>query len=248
MAQGSQLFVDPEFDTDLFGTFCGEIPRKEGPKTTVKEKCLAGMKKRDVLQGLASEGSFGPHPSIPFLKMNEEWIVYIDLEKDLEIYGHSIGLEVCHEQLHHKDADRLSHFLFQIDFGAQGLQLKDANTNKIIEKGITSHSVLNDLLQRYPDWVLETDLRAHLNPKRQAQIVAAAQNLIARSQSLCPKCQAPDFWIQDHIGQLPCCHCGHKTNTHASLKYGCHACDYEQIEARKDLLCVDPEFCPYCNP
>ena len=245
---GTQLFVDPTFDTDLFGTFCGQIPRQEGPKTTVKEKCLAGMKKRGVLQGLASEGSFGPHPQLPFLNMNEEWLVYIDLERNIEIYGQSSSLDVCHEKLHHEDVDRLSHFLIQIDFGAQGLQLKDANTNKIIEKGITAHSVLNDFLQHYPDWILETDLRAHLNPKRQAQIVAAAQNLIARSQSLCPKCEAPDFWITDYLGKLPCCQCQQASNTYQSLKYSCVNCAFERIETRQDLHCIDPEFCPFCNP
>ncbi|MFM7643723.1 MAG: DUF6671 family protein [Sphingomonadales bacterium] len=245
---GTQLYVDPTFDTDLFGTFCGEIPRKEGPKTTVREKCLAGMSKMGVLQGLASEGSFGPHPQLPFLNMNEEWLVYIDLDKSIEIYGHASSLSITFQQLHYSETQNLKPFLEQINFGSQGLQLKDAKTNTIIQKGITTREALFPLLEKNPQWLLETDLRAHLNPKRQQNILAAAQNLIARSQSLCPNCEAPDFWMRAYSGQLPCCMCRQETQSYQFMHYTCRRCNHEYLETRKDKSCEDPQFCPQCNP
>lgn len=245
---GVELLIHPDFDTDQFGTFCGQIPRAEGPQLTVKEKCLAGMSLSGYRQGLASEGSFGPHPTVPFIQINEEWLVYIDLDNQLELFGHSTSLEVCHDQLHYSDAERLLDFLQQIDFGAQGLVLKNAVSGQALQKGITNKTVLFELLERHPSWLLETDLRAHMNPKRQANIIAAAQNLLARSRSLCPQCAAPNFWITERLGQLPCCQCGQATQTYQSLKYACWSCAHEHTVQRQDLICQDPAFCSHCNP
>ena len=61
-------FVDPTFDTDFLGTFSGEIERKDDPLTTLKNKCLLAMEAANCDLGIASEGSFGPHPTL-FLVM-----------------------------------------------------------------------------------------------------------------------------------------------------------------------------------
>jgi hypothetical protein len=142
---GVELIVNLNFDTDLYGTFCGTTPRLEGPKITVKEKCLAGMEFANRRQGLASEGSFGPHPSSPFLSVNEEWLVYVDLDQDLEVYGHSLSMEVCHQQLAYHE-NQLDTFLSHIQFGTQGLVLKNAKNGEVIAKGITKQDHLLDLI------------------------------------------------------------------------------------------------------
>jgi len=244
---GVELIVSHGFDTDNYGTFCGSIPRIEGPKTTVKEKCLAGMSFANRRQGLASEGSFGPHPSSPFLSINEEWLVYIDLDQALEVYGHSISMDVCQQQTNHQRKD-LDQFLTSIQFGAQGLVMKDADNGELIAKDITEYVQLMDLIQEHPHWILETDLRAHLNPTRQKNIEAAGKNLIERMRSLCPQCAKPDFSVAQYSGQLPCSWCKSPTNTYEFRTYRCAHCQHQLREKRMDLLMEDPQYCQRCNP
>ena len=245
---GSLLMINKGFDTDKFGTFCGSTPRKEGPKVTVKEKCLAGMAFAGKRQGLASEGSFGQHPNVPFLTVNEEWLVYIDLDHNLEIFGRSTTLEVCHAQLHYQDATQLTHFLSNCSFGKQGLVFKNSRTNKIIEKGIQSEDKLNKLMGNIPEWEIETDLRAHMNPLRQKNIAAAGKDLIERMHRRCPNCAHPDFSVQQVSGKLPCNWCQYPTETYQFLEYHCLACAYKVIEKRQDKQFEDPQYCKHCNP
>ena len=72
-------------DTDQLGTFSGEIERKELPFETIQKKCILGHKKGYDLV-LASEGSFGSHPSIPFMIANEELILLSD-KKNIAIFS-----------------------------------------------------------------------------------------------------------------------------------------------------------------
>jgi hypothetical protein len=247
-AYGHEILVNNSFDTDAFGTFCGSTPRPEGPQITVKEKCLAGIAFAGKRQGLASEGSFGPHPSYPFLSCNEEWLIFIDLDQHLEIYGRSTTLEVCHAQLHYRDAAQLTPFLNNCSFGKQGLVLKDCLTNKIIEKGIQSEDKLNELMANIPEWLIETDLRAHMNPTRQKNIAAAGRDLLKRMYSFCPKCSAPDFVVKELKGKLPCAQCHKATETYQFEVAICTKCNYLSQQKRKDKQEEDPQFCQHCNP
>jgi hypothetical protein len=245
---GLSLLVNEGFDTDAYGTFCGAIPRTEGPKTTVKEKCLAGMGFAGKRQGLASEGSFGPHPNVPFLTINEEWLVYIDLERNLEIFGRSTTLEVCHAKLDCQDAEQLPTFLASCSFGPQGLVFKDTENAKVVAKGIQDLAQLEQLMHQYPKWEIETDLRAHMNPLRQKNIIAAAKDLTDRMHRYCPKCTQPDFSVQRVSGNLLCEVCLQKTNTYQYLAYSCTHCYHQLIEQRKDKNFEDPQYCNHCNP
>jgi hypothetical protein len=245
---GVRLFTPNGFDTDAYGTFCGETPRIEGPKQTVKEKCLAGMHFANQRQGLASEGSFGPHPSIPFLTINEEILIYIDLDQDLEIYGQSSSFDVCNQHLTYREEGQLESFLERIDFGAQGLVLKNALNHETIDKGITERSTLMERMEKHPEWHIETDLRAHLNPKRQKNIIQAAQDLIDRMHRLCPSCQHPDFSVRRYSGHLNCSWCGNPTESYAFLEYDCQHCSFQHTTKRPDRTLEDPQYCQHCNP
>ena len=245
---GVELIVNLDFDTDVYGTFCGTTPRIEGPKITVKEKCLAGMAFANKRQGLASEGSFGPHPGSPFMSVNEEWLVYIDLDLGLEIYGRSTTIEVCHAQLHYQDAAQLPSFLSNCSFGKQGLVLKNASSGQLLEKGIQEPAQLELLLQQIPEWQIETDLRAHMNPLRKKNIAAAGKDLMERMQRRCPNCAHPDFSVQKVSGQLACSLCFQLTDNYQFLEYTCNYCAHHQIEERTDKKLEDPQFCNNCNP
>ncbi len=57
--------VEQRGDTDQLGTFSGEVERPGTMFEVLKKKCEMGIELSGFKLGLASEGSFGAHPSIP---------------------------------------------------------------------------------------------------------------------------------------------------------------------------------------
>ncbi|MFM6946602.1 MAG: DUF6671 family protein [Flavobacteriales bacterium] len=245
---GIQVEVIQHFDTDHFGTFTGEIPRKEGPKVTVKEKCLAGMTHARARVGLASEGSFGAHPSIPFIGANEEWLCYIDLDRHIEIYAKSLCTEMTYDAINSKELSKLPDFLLKNGFPKQGLVFTDLHTHQIIQKGIQDQEILNTLMYQFPNWHIETDLRAHQNPLRQKNIALATEDLIKRLKSFCPQCAFPDFSVRGLSGELECAYCGSPTSSYRFQVFSCEHCHYMEKITRKDKIQEDPQYCQNCNP
>jgi hypothetical protein len=68
---GCTLYTS-DFDTDQFGTFTGEIPRIQNAYQTCILKARAAAIAADCFFSIASEGSFGAHPAIPFLASDHE--------------------------------------------------------------------------------------------------------------------------------------------------------------------------------
>ena len=64
---GIDVVIVPEIDTDQFGTFSGEVERPFDPVTTLRKKIRKGLEASGETLGIGNEGSFGPHPHIPFL-------------------------------------------------------------------------------------------------------------------------------------------------------------------------------------
>jgi len=62
-AFSATIVVPQSMDTDQFETFSGEIERQSDLKKVLVEKAREGMRQTGLQFGLASEGSFGPHPS-----------------------------------------------------------------------------------------------------------------------------------------------------------------------------------------
>jgi len=83
-------------DTDQLGTFSGEIERKGTALETVRKKCEWSIKKTKVEYALASEGSFGPHPMIPFIPSNREILYFIDMKRKFHFYVTEVYLETHH--------------------------------------------------------------------------------------------------------------------------------------------------------
>ena len=78
-------FIDSTFDSDVFGTFTGEVERLEDPIAVLRTKCLAAMQANNCDLGIASEGSFGAHPSFFFVPADDELMVLIDTKNEVEI-------------------------------------------------------------------------------------------------------------------------------------------------------------------
>ena len=90
-ALGVECFVPDNFDTDLLGTFSGEIERKSDPVSTLRQKCLMAMEMYNCDLGLASEGSFGAHPTVYFATADDELLIFIDKKNNLEIIVREIS-------------------------------------------------------------------------------------------------------------------------------------------------------------
>jgi len=81
---GLRLRVPPDLDTDALGTFTGEVARVGTPLEVARRKARLGMEAMGLPLGLASEGSFGPHPTIPFLPADHELLLFVDDERGVE--------------------------------------------------------------------------------------------------------------------------------------------------------------------
>ena len=66
-ALGLRVVLPSGLDTDTLGTFSGEVERNgTALKTCVRKACLS-MAATGLPFGIANEGSFGPHPFVPFI-------------------------------------------------------------------------------------------------------------------------------------------------------------------------------------
>jgi ribosomal protein S27AE len=95
---------------------------------------------------------------------------------------------------------------------------------------------------------VENDLRAHCNPTRQSMIVKAAQDLVDRLNSFCPRCTSPDFWIKGFVKGKPCRWCREPTAEVMAERWGCSHCSYSEVRHRDGGVFADPAHCQYCNP
>ena len=97
--------------------------------------------------------------------------------------------------------------------------------------------------------LIQTDMRAHMNPTRMKVITELAEKMANRLATLCPKCSCPGWGIVDYIKGLPCEDCGIKTKIMSHEVYGCPSCDYRETIPRQDgLQTTSPMYCDLCNP
>ncbi|CAN5510883.1 hypothetical protein BH10BAC4_BH10BAC4_23470 [soil metagenome] len=75
---GVNCIVAENFDTDIFGTFTGEVERADDPIITARKKCLRAMELTGADLAIASEGSFGAHPNFFFVPADDEIILLMD--------------------------------------------------------------------------------------------------------------------------------------------------------------------------
>ena len=249
-----EIFVPTDFDTDKFGTFSGEVERQGTALDALRLKCREAMEQYDFDLGIASEGSFGAHPSLFFAQADDEMVLMIDQKNGLEIIAREVSLETNFNAEKINSYEQLASFAKQINFPSHGLILKDSEGKSAqIIKNINDWDTLKLLyesLSSYAEavWV-ETDMRAHRNPTRMKVIEKAIQNLLKKVNSLCPSCDTPGYDVQEVIKGLPCEWCHSPTQSILALHYKCKKCDYSTTEQfPKGKHYESPEFCSYCNP
>ena len=251
---GVVSFVPENFDTDFFGTFSGEIERSASSIETIRAKCFAAMKTTNCDLGIASEGSFGSHPSIFFANADEEIIILIDKVNNLEIVAREISLETNFNGSIIYNYEELVDFANKVKFPSHGLILKDTENNfSEIKKGIQNWDILkqyyNELTLKTTSIYVETDMRAMYNPTRMKVIKDTAFKLLDKLKSLCPKCSTPGYSVTSVTLGLNCSLCGSQTKSIKSHTYSCMKCDcVSEIMFPKGKKTEDPMYCDYCNP
>lgn len=251
---GVHCFVPDNYDSDIFGTFSGEVQRKNTAVATVRAKCLAAMEEFDCDLGIASEGSFGSHPSIFFAQADDEFLIFIDKKNDLEIIARELSLSTNFygENIPNKEA--LLNFAAKIQFPAHAiiLRIKPDDLTEIV-KGIITESELEDtfqhLMNTYGSVYAETDMRALYNPTRMDVIKIAAQKLLETIKTECPSCKTPGFSVTDIKQGLPCSWCSSPTRSTLSFIYSCKKCSFSSEKMYPHQKTTEePGFCDSCNP
>lgn len=253
-ALGVVCFTDATYDTDLFGSFSGEIERIKDPLTTLREKCLKAMDVNHCDLGVASEGSFGAHPSLYFVSADDELLIFIDRINNLEIIVRELSLTTNFNAKEIASKSELLAFAKEIGFPEHGLILrKSKECMQDVYKGITDENTLINtfdyLLNKYNQVYAETDMRALYNPTRMSVIEAATKKLVDKIQSTCPKCATPGFSVQDIKKGLLCSWCGKPTDSVLSHIYVCDKCSYSKEKMYpNNKMEEEPMYCNYCNP
>lgn len=244
----------PTINTDLFGTFSGEIERSASFIATARKKCIAAMDQSGLQLAIANEGSFGSHPHIPFASANEEIVLLLDKKNEIEIWGRSLSTQTNFScQAIHSYEEAL-HFARKVGFPLHGLIIRDKEgSHNKIHKGVNDPAVfkkiVSEMLSDFSSIWIETDMRAMYNPTRLIVINEATQNLIEKLTSHCPDCNFPGYWIEKAIPGLACSQCGLPTKSPLYFRYSCINCDHTSEKKYPQLKTSEnPQFCDFCNP
>ena len=240
-----------KFDTDTLGTFSGEIPRTLPQRDTALRKARIGMDATGIKYGLASEGSIGPDPIVPFINSAIESIAWIDDVNKIEIIEYERGTEVVAVKIEVASLDALGDFLDRADFPNHALIAYSAGKRGPIYKGLRDLAELEKAvseLTKTGGAIIESDLRAHMSPSRSEVIRRCAEKLAMRLQELCAKCETPGFGVIANLYGLNCEECGEEVEqaVRGELK-GCAKCEYKEEKLNRKES-VSPAQCLRCNP
>ena len=254
-ALGLRVVVPPDFDTDRFGTFTGEIERAGTQIEAARLKAQRALELTDQSLAIASEGSFRPHPSCPFIASNLEIVLLLDTRHGIEIAGTALSIETNHSHQIVRSLKEAQEFAHQAGFPKHGLIVSAGQLNNqgLICKGIVSKAALSeavqDVLAQSPTAFIRTDMRAMYNPTRMKVIAKATHDLAAKVRSCCPHCGWPGFDITRRQIGLPCALCLAPTELVLAVVYECKKCSYRTEQKYPDgEAFADPGRCMFCNP
>ena len=261
---GAELLHVHAVDTDALGTFCGGVPRQGSALEACIAKAEAALAAGGTEFAIASEGSFGPHPQLPFLAAGLECLVFLDRRRGLTISEQSLARRTnfAHRLVGCVEASgpdpALRRWLEQVAFPSHALMVLPHNSEAAtaaVEKGLKRWEDLAPAIARAAQAssdglaLVETDMRAHCNPTRMAAIRRLAFRLVRRLASTCPACQRPGWGVVDQRPGLPCAHCGLPTGLTRALVWGCSGCPHQEEKPRPDgQEQADPGQCDWCNP
>ncbi|PWL31369.1 MAG: hypothetical protein DCO96_04010 [Fluviicola sp. XM-24bin1] len=247
-------FVPDAFDTDILGTFSGEIERKDSPIETARKKCRMAMEATGCDLAVASEGSFGSHPTLFFVPADEEFILLMDAKNNLEIIARYLSTETNFGGESVSSWEQLKAFAEKSKFPEHGLIIKNQEKDwSYLNKGIQDEKELKEsfeeCIQAHGSVFVETDMRAMVNPLRMEAIAKATKELTRKIALECPNCSMPGFDVVEHQSGLPCAQCSMPTKSTLQDLYRCQHCDFEEIRKfPRGKEQEDPMYCDFCNP
>lgn len=255
-----------EVDTDVLGTFTGDVVRRSGPAETAIAKARLGIDAAGERLVLASEGSFGPHPDVAIVTRHTEVVVFLDVHTSLTVTGHAEGLApwtfskvVSTRHPVGGLTDELVGMLRELDpphhrLVARPEDAVEHHVDQGITKGIGDRDDLRAAVDRAAAWSttgrvrIETDLRAHMSQRRRALILQAAEDLAQRLAHRCPECDSPGFGHVESVRGAPCGWCRSPTDSLLAVVDGCPACAHQERHPVDGNDQADPGTCLTCNP
>lgn len=253
---GVRAVIPKNFDSDQFGTFTREIKRAGNQLEAARKKAEAAMAIAGVDLAVSSEGSFGAHPSVPFVQSNFELVLFVDKKHGYEIRGHHRTPETNMDGQYVTSTEEALDFAKKIGFPGHGIIVRQSENGKFgIHKNVRTEEELEKLARKMLSGFfrkrifLETDMRAHRNPTRMQAIAKATEDLIKNIRSQCPGCFAPGFVVVDFEKGLPCRFCGIPTDLPVFDVYRCARCGFsEKKKVTQYGKSADQKYCGWCNP
>ena len=251
---GVKSLVAINLNTDELGTFTGEFERKDDPITTARKKCFLAMEIYDCDLAIASEGSFGPHPSMFFVHADDEFLLFMDRKNNLEIIEREISTATNFNSSEINTDTELLEFAEKSKFPSHSLIIRKTKDDfSEIVKGINTSEQLTNTFKRFISnfgtAYIETDMRAMYNPTRMKVIKDATKKLAKKINSLCPNCKTPGFGITEVNQGLPCESCNFPTRSTLSYLFTCQKCSFvKEQKYPKNKFTEEPTYCDICNP
>lgn len=243
-----------EVDTDILGSFAGEVKRVDGALETAIKKARLGLDATGELLGLASEGSIGTDSMLP-VPVDEEIIVFVNLEDDYEVWESLRSFDIVARSIRVNGFDDLHTFLHSADFPHHGLIVSPSDqSHSLVRKGIHDYEILRKSVREISQVsadshaIISTDLRAHHCPSRRLNIEKAASQLAMRLREQCPSCLTSGWGVVRVIQGLPCAWCTAETRLVREKVFGCVSCDHELGQRNSTSDTADPQWCERCNP
>lgn len=242
-----------DFNTDVFGTFTREIPRRDSQYETAIKKARAAMRWCDADLAIASEGSFGPDPQFPLVTTDLELVVLCDVTLPGVLTGwyRAQGIRVAGQWV--RSTQEAVEVATRWGFPQQGVIVRRRKDGaRGIYKEVTDvptlEAVVAKLLRRplCSRVYLETDMRAHRHPGRRDCIYHATVALAENGKRVCPECARPGFARAHAKPGLPCEWCHAPTDAARAHEFLCPHCGYTCEEAVPDST-APAGMCAYCN-
>lgn len=260
LADGMGLHVVPApgLDTDRFGTFSREIARTGSQLDAARAKIAAGFDRVPSARvGIASEGSFGPHPLLPFLPLGREVVMLIDRESGLELIGQDASLGTNYGHAIVTDVASAIAFAERVRFPEHGVIVMGC----VNKQPAPDHALMKDSVDRNRveaavrgaiaacgAGFIEADMRAHRNPTRMRAIERATADLVRLFHSRCPACAQPGYDATERVPGLPCGWCGEPTRMIELEVLSCRSCGHRDERRIAENATADPGTCAQCNP
>lgn len=255
---GVKILVPADLDTDYFGTFTREVKRLGTQIEAARQKAKKALAIVGETLAFASEGSFGPHPMMPYLPANREIVILLDRVNNLELIGESFTVETNYSHQLVSSIEEADNFAKKAGFPEHGLVVLAGDValgNGEIVKGIVTEKQFFDAVRAglkkssIGRVHIETDMRAMYNPTRMKNIENATLDLVKKFHQFCPECGWPGFEVAERKIGLPCGLCYFPTQLVRSQIYQCQNCSYTKEELFPNgTETADPAQCQYCNP